>query len=219
MKHTKEFAGLTSLADLLDDLGGIAPDRVLFRPAPGRATERDLLRINDRKEVLCELVDGVLVEKPMGATESLLAGAFIQYIRNYLERHELGTVLGADGTLRLRPGLVRVPDVSFISWDRIEGDEFPHDPIPELAPDLAIEVLSEGNTRKEMERKLREYFTHGARLVWIVDPQDRAVDVYTSPDDRRRLRNGQTLDGGDVLPRFRLPLRKLFAQSRRPRRK
>ncbi len=219
MKPTKGIAGLTSLADLLDDLGGIAPDRVLFRPAPGRATERDLLRINERKQALCELVDGVLVEKPMGARESLLALVISQFIRNYLMKHELGTVLGADGMLRLRPNLVRAPDVSFISWDRIAGDEFPDDPIPELAPDLAVEVLSEGNTQKEMETKVREYFAHGVRLVWIVDPQDRAVDVYTSPNDRRRLRNGQTLDGGDVLPRFRLPLRKLFAQTRRPRRK
>jgi Uma2 family endonuclease len=219
MKSTKGIAGLTSLADLLADLGGIAADRVLFRPAPGRATERDLLRINERKEALCELVDGVLVEKPMGARESLLALVISQFIRNYLMKHGLGTVLGADGMLRLRPNLVRAPDVSFISWDRIEGDEFPDDPIPELAPDLAVEVLSEGNTQKEMESKVREYFAHGARLVWIVDPRNRGVDVYTSPDDRRRLRSGQTLDGGDVLPRFRLPLRKLFAQTRRPRRR
>ena len=71
-------------------------------------------------------------------------------------------------------------------------------------------MLSEGNTPREMARKVREYFDTGCRLVWIVDPRDRTVAVYTSPGKATILTEKQTLTGGDVLVGFRLPLRKLF---------
>ena len=66
-----------------------------------------------------------------------------------------------------------------------------------------------------MERKLREYFAAGVRIVWMIDPKTRTVDVYTSPTEFRRYRNGQTLDGGRVLPGFKLPLRQFFASTTR----
>jgi Uma2 family endonuclease len=83
--------------------------------------------------------------------------------------------------------------------------------VPDLAPDLAVEVLSEGNTREEMERKLKEYFLSEVSVVWFVDPRNRTVRVYTSPDDVTELGEGDTLDGGDVLPGFSVPVARLFA--------
>ena len=77
-------------------------------------------------------------------------------------------------------------------------------------PDLAIEVLSEGNTPREMARKVREYFDSGCRLVWVIDPRTRTIAVYTSLAKPIVLTEKQTLTGGDVLLGFRLPLRKLF---------
>ena len=110
------------------------------------------------------------------------------------------------------PGLVRIPDVAFISWERLPGKVVvPDEAIPDLAPDLAVEVLSEGNTKEEMERKLKDYFFAGVRLVWYIDLKKRTAEVYTSPDQGVTLTEGQTLDGGEVLPGFRLPLRQLFA--------
>jgi Uma2 family endonuclease len=114
------------------------------------------------------------------------------------------------------PRLVRIPDVSFVSWDRLPKREVPADPIPDLAPDLAVEVLSEGNTEKEMQRKLKEYFLAGVRLVWYVDPRTRTVEVYSAPDQRTVLMEQQTLTGGDVLPGLALPLRQVFARMPRP---
>src|SRR5204862_8329998 len=134
-----------------------------------------------------------LVEKPRGYYESIVAGILIQILWNFLQQNDLGTVLGEAGTLRLAPGLVRVPDVSFISWDRFPNRELPAEPIPDLSPDLAVEVLSEGNTPAEMERKLREYFAAGVRLVWYVDPTPRTVRVYTSPTELRVLGEQDTL--------------------------
>src|SRR5262249_4619110 len=88
----------------------------------------------------------------------------------------------------------------------------PSEPMPDLAPNLAVEVLSKNNTKEEMERKLKEYFLTGVELVWFVDPVKRRVQVYTSPDESRVLGEGDELDGGDVLPGFKLRLRKLFAR-------
>ncbi|HEX8200254.1 MAG TPA: hypothetical protein VF590_07180, partial [Isosphaeraceae bacterium] len=100
-----------TVADLLKRLGDIPPYRVLLHPTPGTATERDVEAIHDRENRLCELVDGVLVEKTMGYEESRYAILLAHYLIAYLERHDLGMVLGADGTMRLFPGLVRIPDV------------------------------------------------------------------------------------------------------------
>ena len=110
------------------------------------------------------------------------------------------------------PGQVRIPDVAFVSWERLPGKVVPDVAIPDLAPDLAIEVLSEGNTEKEMERKLKDYFFAGVRLVWYIDIKKRTAEVYTSPDQSETVTEEQSLDGGEVLPGFRLPLRKLFAR-------
>jgi Uma2 family endonuclease len=201
-----------TIADLLEQLGDIPPNRVRLRPYPGTATEQDVIDIRTREKRLCELVDGVLVEKAMGYNESALTAWLIYLLIGFVEEHDLGIVAGPDGTLRLMPGLVRIPDISFVSWGRLPGQTLPRTPIPDLVPDLTIEVLSESNTRREMERKLGEYFSVGVRLVWYVDPRTRTVQVYTGVDEITSLDASQTLDGDDVLPGFSLPLQRLFRE-------
>jgi Uma2 family endonuclease len=200
------------MAEMLEQLGGIDPHRVRSWPPPGRATEKDVIAILDRENRLYELVDGVLVEKIMGFMESALAVILGGKLGSFAEEHDLGLVAGTDGTLRLMPRLVRIPDVSFISWQQLPDRVYPSEPVPELYPDLAVEVLSEGNTPGEMARKLKEYFLAGTRLVWLVDPGTRTVRVHTAPDQFTTLTESDTLDGGDVLPGFTLPLRLLFAR-------
>ena len=199
-----------TLADILRQLGGISPKRIRFRPAPGTATEEDVVKIRDRERRLFELVDGVLVEKVMGYWESVLAIELAGLLRDFVKPRKLGTLAGEAGMLRLSPGLVRIPDLSFISRARLAHHRRARAPILPLAPDLAIEVVSEGNTRREMARKVSEYFASGCRLVWLVDPRTRTVAVYTSTAKPIMLTEKQVLTGGDVLPGFRLPLRKLF---------
>ena len=203
---------IETLADLLAQLGGIAPARVRFRPLPGTATENDVLDVQAREDRLCELVDGVLVEKGMGFLESYLAGALIEILRGFVKPRRLGPVTAPDGMVRLAPGLVRIPDVAFVSWARLPGRRVPREPIPDLAPDLAAEVLSESNTADEMARKRREYFAAGVRLVWQVAPLARTVEVYTAPEQVTVLHEEDTLEGGAVLPGFALPLREFFAE-------
>ena len=163
---------------------------------------------------LCELVDGVLVEKTVGSYESYLTLRLAKYLIAFVDDHHLGIVLGPDGMLRLALGLVRIPDLSFISWDRLPERQVPRDAIANLAPDLAVEVLSKGNTKQEMSRKLEDYFAAGVRLVWYIDAKTQTAQCYTSPTDSVLVKASELLDGGAVLPGFSLPLASLFAEPK-----
>jgi Uma2 family endonuclease len=207
-----------TMGDLLRELGGISPRRVRLHPTPGTATERDLIRLNDHSNRLYELVEGVLVEKVMAFPESTLTCDLIKFLGLFLDLHDLGFLAGPDGAMRLMPRLVRIPDISFVAWVQLPTRERPTDSIADLVPALAIEVLSKGNTHREMSRKLKEYFISGVRVVWFVDPRKRIVQVYTGPDEARTLAEKDTLDGGDVLPGFTLSVRKLFAGLPAPKR-
>jgi len=201
-----------TVADLWERLGQVPLRRILLAPVPGTGTERDVLDLLDHADRICELIDGVLVEKTVGYMESLLAMAIGEFLRRFVRDRRLGIVLGPDGPLRILPGQVRIPDVCFLSWQRFPEGKLPQTPIPAVAPDLAVEVLSEGNTEAEMQRKLRDYFAAGARLVWYVDLRTRTATVYTSLEQATTLGTNDILTGGDVLPGFALPLRELFAE-------
>ena len=203
--------GLT-VADLLERFGPMPDGRIRTNPPPGTATEQDVIDIEARESRLCELVEGVLVEKTVGIYESHLAVRIIHLLVGFVERYPLGIVLGADGMMRLAPGLVRIPDASFVSWNQLPGRRVPRVPIADLAPDLAVEVISPSNTAREMERKLQEYLAAGVRLMWYVLPEPQEVHVYTA-ERHDVLTIDQKLSGGEVLPGFVLPLRQLFEES------
>lgn len=203
-----------TLADLQQHLGDIPAGRIVLNPPPGHATEPDLLHLADRDR-LCELEFGVLVAKTKGWYESLLASLINFEITLYLRSHDLGQVLGADGTLKILPGMVKIPDVSFISWSRFPKEKLPRRPIPALIPDLAVEVLSQGNTLREMTAKLEKYFDAGVRLVWYVDPDSRMATMWQQPDHPLPVAVDGELDGFDVLPGLRISLVQLFAQADR----
>jgi Uma2 family endonuclease len=204
-------ATMDTLADLVEQLGDIPLARIRMQ-ALGTATEQDVLDIYHREKRLCELVDGVLVEKAIGFRESILAMALGALLRDFVIPRNLGLVSGESGMMRLFVGLVLIPDVAFASWDRFPHRRVPTEPIPSLVPDLAVEVLSASNTPREMARKCQEYFEAGVRVVWLVDPEARTVAVYTAPDQFTVYDATQTLDGGDVLPGFTLALGDLFAE-------
>src|SRR5262245_48486444 len=199
-----------TVSDLLHQLCDIPPERVRLQPPPGTATEADVIAVHSREDRLCELVDGVLVEKTLGYYESYIAATLIRLFGNYVVAHDLGIVAGADGMMRLAPGLVRIPDVSFVSWEKLPGHLLPRQAIPDLVPDLAVEVLSEGNMPREMARKLNEYFALGVRLVWLVNPMTESTEAYPSRSQSTVLDKSATLEGGVILPGFTLSLSALF---------
>jgi Uma2 family endonuclease len=205
-----------TVLDLYRKFGPIVSERIRLDPPPGCGTVEDVDRLNNHEDRLYELVDGILVEKTVGLEESWIAMTIGRLIGNFVVPLSLGVVAGEGGTIQLDINLVRIPDVMFISMDRLPGGEIPDEPIPLLVPDLAVEVISRSNTTKEMNDKLKEYFEKGVRLVWYVRPRTRVVDVYTGPDRFTRLSASMRLDGGDVLPGFSVQVGDLFAIPKRP---
>lgn len=202
-----------TVAELQDQLGGIPPGRICLEPHPGTATEEDLLEAMARRDGIYELVDGVLVRKPMGFYEAIVALEIGRLLGNFVEQHNLGKVAGADGMLKILPPQVRYPDVAFVTWDRLAGHDLRKERVPRIAPDLAVEVLSESNTPREMEQKVREYFAGGVRLVWIIDPETETAVEYTAADQATDIEAGGVLSGRDVLFGFELNLRDVFDRT------
>jgi Uma2 family endonuclease len=209
-----------TIAELLDSLGGIPAHRVLLRPTPGEATEEDVSAalVEPRKRI-CELIDGVLVEKAVGGRESLLASFLSRRMGEVVDRDGLGVILGEAGFFRLEGKQLRAPDVSFIPWSELGGEEIPEEAYWSVAPALAVEVLSRDNTVAEIDRKIVEFFAAGTKLFWVIDPSDRVARVYTSPKRFKLLYESGVLDGGKVLPGFKLPLADLFTATKRGKKK
>ena len=206
-----------TLADVQKRLGHVPESRILTFPAPGTATDEDLLDNSITQGLVCELVDGIMVEKGMGFNSDLIAFWIGHLIATFLDQNNLGIVAGSQGPYRFRIGLVRVPDVSFIRWDRVDNTdeiENPTGPFQDVIPNLVVEVLSPSNSPREMEIKLAEYARAGVDMVWYVHPERQEVDMHPKGNAKRKttLGIGETLEGGEVLPGFALPVAKIFAK-------
>jgi Uma2 family endonuclease len=189
-------------------LGDVPLERIIFDPLPGTATEADLLRLVDRDKRLCELINGTLVEKSMGFWEGQIAARLIVFLANFADPRDLGSVFAPDSTMRMSSGHIRLPDVSFIAKSRLPTTR---QAIPSIAPDLAVEVLSEGSTAKEIALKLNEYFQSGTRLAWLIDPRSLTVAVYHNPGEPTAVLNEHTeLPGDPVLPGLKIAIADLF---------
>jgi len=204
-----------NVAELVAHVGDVPGARIRLSPIPGSATEADLIRACEVEKRLCELIDGTLVEKAMGAIESYLAIVLSRYLGNFVEEHDLGILLGEAGMLRYSPKRIYIPDISFISWAQNPMREMQKQQVPDLHPDLAVEVLSPSNTPSEMQGKRVDYFAWGTQLVWQLEPATRTMQVFTTPESSSTIEPDGMLDGGNVLPGFSLPLAKLFENTDR----
>ncbi len=201
-----------TLAEMIGRFGNMPVRRIRVDRYP--ATENDVDDLRNTERRLYELVDGVLVEKTMGLPESVIAVEIVFRLKHFVRGKSLGVVTGADGMMRLAPGLVRIPDVAFVRKTQFPGSRVGDERIPDIHPDLAVEVLSPSNTVEEMDEKLADYFRSGTALVWYVEPDTRSVLVFTDPEraNAKRLSVADILDGGTVLPGFALPIAALFAE-------
>lgn len=160
-----------------------------------------------------ELSEGVLIEMaPAGLKHGNWAGMLGRVIGNHVEVNGLGIVTAAETGFILHTDengkdTVRAPDVGFISKERLPA-ELP-DGFAPFAPDLAVEVVSPGDSASEIEQKVLEYLRHGTRAVWVFYPTTRTVFVH-SLTSVQRLGVDDTLDGGDVLPGFTLKISEVF---------
>ena len=199
-------------SDVIAHFGDIPIARIRTSPPPGEATEADVIELHDRHNRLFELIDGTLVEKAIGWQESYLAAYIATILNNFVQPKNLGMVFGSDGMLRLKREQIRIPDVSFVSKQRFAGRDVLPTAFWELGCDLAVEVISPSNTRREMERKLGDYFNAGVAVVWLVYPKEREVVVYSAPNQSTVLQGDDVLDGGTLLPGFSITVARIFAE-------
>jgi Uma2 family endonuclease len=160
-----------------------------------------------------ELIDGVPIEmSPPGPEATGIAATITWLLSTYVRPRALGKVFTDVGTIiRRNPDAVRAPDVAFIRAERVPAGGFPARGFTDVVPDLVVEVVSPGDTAAEVQSKVREWLEAGVRLVWVVYPSSRTVNVARSLLDRETLAVGDVLDGGDVIPGFICPVEDLFA--------
>lgn len=152
---------------------------------------------------------------PSNPGHSAVADNLVYALTAHARPRRLGRAFGNDTGYRLTiPGdtadTVRAPDVSFVVAGRLPPGGIAPRGLPRLAPDLAVEVLSPDQTAAEMDERMADYLAAGTRLFWVIDPFRRTVAVYSPVAPVRWLREGDTLDGGDVVPGFTLPVAELF---------
>jgi Uma2 family endonuclease len=166
------------------------------------------------EDLLYERVNGEVLEKPMGAKAVGLANELLAWIVLYLQTNPVGRAF-VEMLYRLRnaPRLERRPDVSFVPFERWPDRMVPDTDAWEMVPGLAVEIVSKTNTAEAIQDKIDEYFAAGVRLVWVIYPRQRRIQVYEDPKSIRVLDENDSLDGGPVLPGFRLAVSDLLGRG------
>lgn len=181
--------------------------------APRKITADEFQHLPDTKGY--ELIDGLLVEKKMGALAAFVGARVTSFLEDYARRTGAGFVFNSEGGFRCFPDdpeRVRKPDVSFVSAGRMSAG-IPEG-YPALAPDLVVEVTSPNDLFRELERKVDEFLAAGVRRVWVVVPDTRTVRVLRPDGSDTRLHEGDVLNGEDVLPGFSCKVEDLFSPGR-----
>ena len=165
-----------------------------------------------------EVIHGVRVERePMGAFETVLASWLCHLINSFATGKKLGLAVSEVLFILDAPGgLKRRPDVAFVSYAHWPAAVVAREAAWNAIPDLAVEIVSPTNLAEEIDSKITDYFQAQVRQVWVIYPDSGRVYVYQSPTRVTVLERADTLDAGDVLPGFRLPIAQLYEAVTRP---
>lgn len=179
-----------------------------FMGIKGSATIEDLLK-TPKDGHKYELVDGKIVVSPAGMRHSEVACKILYLIQNFLEQHPIGKAYTADVGIVLPNENVRSPDVTYVRLEKLPNGESP-ETFGHVVPDLAVEVLSPGDSARRIGQKIGEYFECGVPLVWLVDPRRKTVTVYRSLSQTEQLSSADTITAEPILPGFSAPVSKFF---------
>lgn len=157
-----------------------------------------------------ELIEGELTVTPAGMKHEAIGVSLAVELARYLEKNPIGRVFGSSTGYRLADDILLSPDVSFVRAERLPGGVAPEG-FGEFAPDLAVEIVSPGDTMTTIERKAQLYLSHGARLVWVINPKLARATIYRPDGSARVLHGEDALDGESVLPGFTCRLADLLA--------
>ena len=175
--------------------------------APAMVTAEELLRLNLPNK-RTELVRGrLVVREPAGYVHGDVAMLIGAAVLQHVEANSLGRVFAAETgfTLARGPDTVRAPDVAFIRSERLPSP--PPTGFAEVAPDLAVEVLSPDDRPGEVLEKVGDWLNAGTLLVWVIDPRRRIARVYRVDGSETQVDDEGSLEGEELLPGFRLPLK------------
>lgn len=159
-----------------------------------------------------ELLDGRLVEINVSNLSVRVAVRIATQLDTYCSKNHLGEVFGSDAYYQCfpdRPRHARKPDVSFIRTERLPAD-WQEQGYFRIRPDLVVEVTSPGDTAYEVDQKIADYLDAGVALIWEINPEERIVFVHRGDRPILRLKENDTLDGGDVVPGFTCRVGELF---------
>jgi Uma2 family endonuclease len=174
-------------------------------------TADELLKL-PRGRFRYELIKGELrTMSPAGDEHSIVIMKLAVPLGHHVQTNKLGVIYGAQTGFKIAtgPDTVRAPDIAFVNRARIEQTGV-YKGFRPGAPDLAVEVLSPGDTVEEVEEKTAEWLAAGARAVWIVSPKRRTVTVHRSSKDIKVLSEQDELDGEDIVPGFRCRVAEIF---------
>lgn len=157
-----------------------------------------------------EVLVGELAVSPTGFQHGYLALRLASALMAFALKHRLGVVVDSSTGFRMKSGDCLSPDVAFVARERLRGQKELSTKFFQGAPDLVVEVLSPGESRRKLKQKLAQYFADGTRVAWVVNPKDHTVSVYGSPEHSDIRREGEQLDGGALLPGFWFPINELF---------
>jgi Uma2 family endonuclease len=159
-----------------------------------------------------EIVDGRMVDKKTGAIELFVANHLVFRINRFSVERRLGLAMVGLMYDFGKPGEpMRRPDVSLVLDARWPiGRRLPPGEAWAIVPDLVAEIIPPAELSEAVEAKILEYLQAGVRMVWIVHRETRRIYVHESPTSVRVIPPDGVLDGGDVLPEFRLPMAELF---------
>ena len=172
-------------------------------------TAEELIKL-PRGRFRYELVKGeLLTMSPAGEEYGAITANLTVELGHYVKANKLGVVYGAETGFKLEsnPDTVLAPDVSFISRDRVGQISKKY---REGAPDLAVEVISSGESRNKIEKKVGQWLQLGARVVWIVNPQAVTVTVHRDDGGITVLSGSDNLTGDDVVPGFKISVSEIF---------
>lgn len=161
-----------------------------------------------KDECRYELVRGEIKKMaPAGFEHGVVIAKLTLRLAQYVEKNNLGVVCGAETGFHIAtdPDTVRAPDIGFVSQEHLSRTGMTKKFFPG-APNLAVEVVSPGDTVDEID----EWLTAGASAVWVVNPKRRGVTVYRSPQEMIILGEDDELDGHDVVPGFRCRVSEIF---------
>ena len=159
-----------------------------------------------------EVINGELIDMGnSGALHGYVCSLALAALAGYILPKKLGVILDSSTAFKMKNGNKRSPDIAFFAKERLQGIAVLPSGYLDGAPDLAVEVLSPGNTVEEIDDKLTEYFENGSRLVWVIHPTQHYVLVYRSAQEPDRLlKEKDSLDGEEVIPGFSLAIADLF---------